>query len=294
MDGPARNGACTPWISGAQVAALPLVQSALAAGQSKGWNLDADVLCAEAAVAASDTLYELSGRQFTGECGPVTIRPVARPTDIDTRSWGARLSPLGWFSAWGLSSGYGASMPGVSAMYGSSEPPTILMPYPVRQVTLVKIDGVVIPADEYELRGHQELVRIRPTANASPTQRYGWPTSQIMDLPDTEAGTFSVTFTFGNEPPALGLMAARKLAELLVLPALGDTTRYPGRLQQVTRQGVSARTTDVIDLLQKGSTGVYEIDLFLNAVNPKRNQRQAVAWSPDVGRARRQATPTVP
>lgn len=292
MDGPARNGACTPWVSGAQVAALPTVQDALAAGQKRGWTLDTDVLCAEAAVAASDTLYELSGRVYTGECGPVTIRPVSRPTDIDTRSWGARLSPLGWFSAWGLSSGYGANVPGACTMYGSTEPPTIRMPYPVRQITLVKIDGVVIPADEYELRDHLELVRIRPTSSFSPTQRYGWPTSQIMDLPDTEFGTFSVTFLFGNPPPTLGVTAARKLAEILVLPALGDTTHYPRRLQQVTRQGVSARSTDVIDLLQKGSTGVYEVDLFLGAVNPGRNQRQATAWSPDVGRPRRQAIPS--
>jgi len=273
---------------------MPWVQEAIAAGVKKGWDLDTDALLAEAALAASDTLYRLSGRVFTGECGPVTIRPVSRPTDIDTRSWGARLSPLGWFSSWGLSSSYGAAMPGVMAQYGTSEPPTIIMPYPVRDIVQVKIDGVIIPADEYELRDNIELVRIRPSASATPTQRYGWPTTQINDLPDTEQGTFSVTFTFGNAPPASGLLAARKLAEYLALPQLGDNTHYPRRVTAITRQGVSAQVTDVLDILKTKSLGIYEVDAFVLAYNPGRNQRQTAVWSPDLGRPRRQATPSLP
>jgi hypothetical protein len=258
-----------------------------------------DLICAEAAVAASQVLYELSGRMFTGDCGPVTVRPVSRPTDQDTRS----STPLGWFSVWGTASGYGAEPAGVLAHYGSREPPTIRLPYPVTEILQVLIDGIVIPGPydpdtqtgEWELRDFQELVRVRPTASFSPTQRWGWPTSQVMDLPDSEEGTFSVTFTFGTAPPAMGELAARKLGEYLVLPQLGDTTHYPKRIVQMSRQGVTAQVASVIDILEKGSLGIWEVDAFILAVNPKKLQQQAVAWSPDTGRqARRQARPSLP
>lgn len=286
-----RLGACSPWTDGGQVLALPWVTAAANAAIAKSalTQGQVDIICAQAATAASDILYELSGRVFTGECGPVTIRPVSRPTDGDTRS----ASALGWFSSTAYASGYGAQSVGVAVHYATVEPPTIILPYPVTQVTLVKIDGVAIPPAEYELRDHRTLVRIRPTASFSPTGRFGWPTSPVMDLPDTEPGTFSVTFTFGIPAPAAGQLAARKLAEYLALPQVGDSTHYPQRTVSVARQGVTTQVASVIDILEKKSLGIWEVDAFLLAVNPHRNQRSAVVWSPDVSRPRRQANPSL-
>jgi hypothetical protein len=268
------------------------VQDAAAKLRDKG-QLPAgalEALCAESATAASEFLYEESGRIFSGECGPVTVRPVERPIDGDSRSWGARLSPLGWFASWGLASSYGSQIPGVMSHYGSTEPPEITLPYPVRSITEVTIDGIVIPPDEYELRDFQTLVRILPEPGFTATARWGWPTSQRQDLALGNEGTFGVSFTFGNPPPANGLVAARKLAEYLVVPQLGDGTKYPRRVTNITRQGVSTGVTDIVNVMQKsGSTGIYEVDLFLRSVNPNRLQRQAAIWSPDVGRARRTA-----
>jgi hypothetical protein len=68
---------------------------------------------------------------------------------------------------------------------------------------------------------------------------------------------------------------------------LGDTSRYPVRVTSMSRQGVSAMVTDVMDLVMKGGTGVWEVEVFVNSVNPGRNRRQAAVWSPDMGRARR-------
>ncbi|HEY4452393.1 MAG TPA: hypothetical protein VGN13_12460 [Solirubrobacteraceae bacterium] len=269
---------------------MPAVQSAAQALTAKG-GLDSGQLqeiCAEAASAASGALYELSGQVYTGACGPVTVRPVSRPTDMDTRSWGAWLSGLGLsgeLGTWGI-----ALTTGVLPHYGSSTPPEIdLGVYPVIAVTQVKIDGVVIPSTEYELRSHKRLIRLRTSASATPTDRWGWPTAQVADLPDTEAGTFSVTYTYGQAPPALGVIAARKLAEYIARPQLGDNKGYPQRVTSMQRQGVSAMVVDVIDVLNKGATGIYEVDLFIRSVNPNKNARQAAVWSPDLGRARRTA-----
>lgn len=297
-------GPVVPWITGEELQGLPSVKRATenAAQNAKQVAVSGDELeemATEAAAAASEILYELSGRQFTGIGGPVTVRPVSRPTDIDSRSWGARLSPLGWFSSWGSCSAYGSYSPGVVSHFGCSKPPEVFLgAYPIREVTQVKIDGVVIPGPwnpntgtgEWELRDYRWLVRVRPTQSFAPTERFGWPTCQVPDLPDSQPGTFSVTYTYGIEPPASGVRAAKKLAEILLLPQLGDTTRTPVRVTNVSRQGMSASITDVVDILKKGGLGIYEVDAFLLSVNPSKNQRQAVAWSPDIGRTRRQST----
>lgn len=288
-----RSGACAPWVSGQDVEALALVKSTAAPRIQAGdlTQEQFEALCAEAAAASSEILYELSGRIFPGECGPVTVRPVSRPTDIDTRAWGATLSTVGWVASQGFASAYGSFNPNVLAHYGSLEPPTIELPYPVLAIEQVKIDGIVIPANEYELRDFKSLVRMRVSRSAVPTARYGWPTSQIMDLPDTEPGTFSITYTFGNPPPPSGRLAARKLAEYLALPQLGDTTKYPTRIKQIARQGVTAMVTDVMDLLEKKMLGIYECDAFLAAHNPHKLARQSAVWSPDLGRPGRRTAP---
>jgi hypothetical protein len=287
-----RTGPCSPWVSGAEVEQRPWVQEAAAKLRSKG-ELDAgalQALCAEAATAASEFLYEETGRIFPGACGPVTVRPVQRPVDADSRGWGARLSPLGWFASWGLASAYGSQIPGVLSHYGPTEPPTITLPWGVREIVEVTIDGTTIPPEEYELRDFQSLVRIRPEPGAQPTARAGWPTSQRQDLALGNEGTFGVTFTFGEDPPTNGKVAARKLAEYIVVPQLGDSSKYPRRVTSITRQGVSAQIADIVNVMQKsGSTGIYEVDLFLRSINPNKLQRQGAVWSPDMGRNRRTA-----
>src|SRR5271167_4232585 len=181
-----RSGACIPWVSAAELEALPYVQARVAA-LTKDGKIEAgqiEAMAVQDATAASDELYEYSGKIFPGSCGPVTVRPVSRPTDIDTRAWSATLSTVGWVASQGFASAYGSFNPAVVAHYGSLEPPTIELPWSVTEIVQVKIDGTIIPEDEYELRDFKSLVRIRPSGSAVPVARYGWPTSQIMDLPD--------------------------------------------------------------------------------------------------------------
>jgi hypothetical protein len=295
-----RSGACQPWINGTEVQALPSIQAAIAKASSpqktSGITLSSEqinAICAECAAAATEVLYSLSGKVLTGECGPVTIRPLARPADVDARSW------LGSGGAWG--SGYtfgsvvwfGMGAGGVVSHFGTSTPPELVLPdYPVNVITQVLIDGVVIPPEEYELRDHRTLVRIRPTPSYVPTERYGWPTAQINDLPDSEMGTFSVTYTFGQDPGSMGRLACKKLAEYLALPQFGDSTHYPQRVTSFTRQGVSAMVVDVMDILKSKQLGIYEVDAWILAVNPTRATRQSAVWSPDTGRQRRQQYPS--
>ena len=274
--------------------ALGTVKASIAASTYGYTTQQIQAICAEAASAATDILYARSGRVFTGVCGPVTVRPVARPAGIDQRAWLGGGGAWGLGSAWGAVSWYGLGTGGVVSHFGTSDaPPEVpLGNYPVLDLVQVKIDGVIIPTDEYELRDYRTLVRLRPNASATPTERWGWPTSQVGDLPDTEPGTFSVTYTYGQDPGSGGRLACKKMAELLALPSFGVQSHLPTRVTSIQRQGVSAAVADVEDLLSKGLLGIYEVDSWLETVNPTHASRQSVVWSPDLGRPRRQATPS--
>lgn len=239
-----------------------------------------------AALSASQLLYAASGRQFTGRCEAVTIRPTARPYDQDARGWG-RAFPGGWFSSWGTCSvGYVGT--DTASHFGCSGPPEIeLGAYPVTDIEQVLIDGDVIPADEYELQDWHILKRMRPTATSVPTERWGWPTCQLLDLPDTQPGTFSVTYRYGMAPPASGILACETLAAQLALKMAGSPNRLPDRLTSISRLGVSMQVVDVMSYLEGGYFGIVEVDLFIRAVNPGHANRRATVWSPDQPRARR-------
>jgi hypothetical protein len=285
-----RTGPCNPWINGDDVFANPRVQATWKRGATR---LDipeetARLICARVALAATITLYELSGRTRTGVCGPITVRPVARPADIDTR-WHFQAG-----FGWGYIGNYGygnrnfLGIPSVVSAFATHAPPEIeFNVYPVDSIVKVTIDGVTIPPNEYELRDHRTLVRLRPSQTYNPTERWGWPTTQIMDLPETEPGTFAVTLTYGVDPGEDGREACRALAEYLALPQFGDSSHYPQRVVSIARQGVDIQVASALDLLKNRQTGIYEVDLWLLAVNPGLLDRQSQVWSPDIVQNRR-------
>jgi hypothetical protein len=270
-----RTGPCSPWITSAAILSYP-----------KCGDID-EAIAATMATVASEVLYHLSGQQFTGACGPVEVRPVSRPYDIDTRAFGSMI-PGGYMSSWGTCSAYGTPGVGGVSHYGCSLPPEVeLGAYPVTAIDQVKIDGILIPPNEYYIQDYKVLVRRRISAASTPTDRWGWPTCQVLDLPDSEQGTFSVTYYYGVPPPDSGVLAATVLAAQLALNASGKPDRLPQRITSITRQGVTAAVVDVMDFLKNGQTGIYEVDLFIRTFNESGARKKSMVWSPDMGRPRR-------
>ena len=74
------------------------------------------------------------------------------------------------------------------------------------------------------------------------------------------------------------------------------SARCPQRVTQVSRQGMSWTLLDPQDFLDKGRTGIYQVDLFLSTVNPRRRRLRSRVFSPDVprGKTRRAATAAEP
>lgn len=142
---------------------------------------------------------------------------------------------------------------------------------PVRRVISVKYMGRELDPSEYSLRNGAYLVR----ANGVP-----WVLDPINEL--------EVTYTYGTPPPSAGKRAAIRLANELILADKGSPAcSLPERITSVARQGISYTIMDPQEFMSQGKVGIYEIDLFLAAVNPSKAKKRPKIFVPGTTRAER-------
>lgn len=116
--------------------------------------------------------------------------------------------------------------------------------------------------------------------------------------PDTLAGTIDhtvesegfappldswyITYTYGKPVPPDGQYAAAKFACELALAMCGsDACQLPAKLKSVVREGVQMVFSDPLEFIGKGEVGIYEVDLWLNSVNPHKISRRASVYRAD-------------
>ena len=231
------------------------------------------------AVEASQFLYELSGRRFSGVCEK-TVRPCSEQIcGFQVLSRGHIVGGTSW-----LGSSWSTNDCGCNPLDR-----VLLSGYPVREITEVKIDGVVVPeANNWRLDERSWLTRI---ADAEGNVQF-WPGCQRLDLADTEEGTFSVTYRYGADVPLLGVHAAAQLGCQFYAACVGSTADcvLPTGVTRLTRQGVTMDKMATIAWFygsnETGSgrgwqTGLSVVDAFLNAYAPYGARRRPSTWSPD-------------
>lgn len=256
-------GVCTPW---AEIGDMPC----LAYDDDPG-------LAEQMLQFASDVLYDLTGRQWPGECTE-TVRPCAdRRVAPGRPTWFPTPAERG---SWGTCSCNRANRCGCTTL---SE---VKLSNHVLSVDEVKVDGEVVPAPEYVLLDEAYLVGL---TQADGSMR-SWPCCQRLDLEDSEVGTWSVTFTHGGMPPVGGTLAAASLAcELLkAFDAEAKGCRLPKRVTSITRQNVTVAVLDPLTLFSDGFTGLAEVDLWVASVIKGRQRRRGRLIVP--GRSRRPFT----
>lgn len=116
-----------------------------------------------------------------------------------------------------------------------------------------------------------------------------WPTCQDLSKPDTEVGTFSVQVRPGAAVPQGGLWAAGLLACQLLKACDGDAEcALPANAQRIARQGVTVELTPVLIDRDAGGflTGIPEVDLWLESVNPYKAKMPSRVFSVDRPRPR--------
>lgn len=203
-------------------------------------------------------------RPCTAGCAERTNRPVAAGFGGSTPwfpvSLGGRWLNIGC----GHGGGCGCSRIHEVRLYG-----------PAGEVTEVKVDGVVLDPTAYRLDTGARLVRV---------DGQGWPLCQDMAAPDSEPGTWSVTYTPGLPVDGLGAWAAGLLAGELVKACDGGDCDLPPNVTQIVRNGVSL--TLGVGAFPGNKTGIRAVDSWLEAVNPNGLVAPSYAWSPDIARPR--------
>jgi hypothetical protein len=153
-------------------------------------------------------------------------------------------------------------------------------------------DGTT-PSSRIRLRGRPvtkiHTVRNRVGTIVSPDKYYlvDHSTLQAREGVSWTPCNIEVTYSYGVEPPTIGKMAARTLAMEFAKSWAGDPCDLPERVTSVSRQGVSYTILDNQDFIDELKTGIYAVDLFLRSSNPDRARARARVFTPDVPRARR-------
>lgn len=135
----------------------------------------------------------------------------------------------------------------------------VKLPSPVANVTQVMVDGVIIATSAWRVDDNQWLVR---------TDGNCWPECQDYNVDVPATGTMQVTYQRGNPVPQAVLDAAATLACEFGKACAGEACRLPNRMTTLTRQGVSVSFADFDQLLNRGLTGIAEIDQVIVADNP--------------------------
>ena len=260
-DGGLVPGPCTAWLTGEEVAACCNVQT------SDGAIFD------DVADQASQLLYQLSGRRYSGLCSAESYRPPC-----DSCWCGYQILSRGYvIGPWD----YGYPLLLCDQCLIACQPSRVkLAGYPVREITEVKINGAIVAPTEYTLWNHRYLSALNDNV---------WPLAQDLTLEDTEDNTFSVSYTYGMSPPAAGVAAAGELACQLYQACAGSTTcALPTGTTRVTRQGITIEKLAFTSWgFKEGrwaggrwQTGLPLVDAFLNAYNPSGIRRRPVFWAP--------------
>jgi hypothetical protein len=199
---------------------------------------------------ASTVLWGLTGRIYGGVC-------------TDTVTPGRDGSCVQWLAYPG-----GGARPLVDAGQlpgcGSHAHGSILLPLrPVRRVVEVRVDGEVVDPDGYRLVNRRHLVRCGGS----------WPCwSEPCD------DRLEITYEWGNRPPVGAAEMAGKLSceyERACRP--GCECRLPKAIQSVVQEGFTQSffALDPMRLIDSGSVGLPEVDLWIHGLNPQRVQRPA-------------------
>lgn len=252
------EGPCTAWLTGDDVAEC--------CGEAVAEVGTATILLDDAADVASQLLYELSGRRWAGLCSRTGVRPCHSNCGC---GWQV-LSRGHVVAAWDSWSCEGRSC-------GCRDLSRVKLSGYVREVTQVKVGGAVVDPSLYRVDEHKWLTRLDGDR---------WPACGRLDLPDTEEGTFSVSYTYGKTPPLAGIEAAKQLACQIFMrcsnSANATDCAIPEGAVRISRQGITVERAIFARNPQTGAweTGLSAVDQFLNTYNPKGIMRRALFISP--------------
>lgn len=148
--------------------------------------------------------------------------------------------------------------------------------YPVWAAWDVTLDGVLLDASAYEVRGRRWLVR---------TDGQTWPLGMNWSASDPDA--FSVTWAYGRQPPLSGRLAAARYALEQAKLCVGLPCGInPQSATNVNREGLTYTVLDVDGVIADGRTGLSSVDAWLVA-DAQTSKAAPHMYHPSLGASRR-------
>lgn len=252
-----------------------------------GWTVDASAYRSDAWSTLTDaqqalslrlacfTMYSLTGRQFG------TVTQTLRPCNGPLLPPLYQVYPVNLINPWGTDEGnsyyplyinngvwHNAGCRGINCCGATCE---VELPRTV-SITSVVIDGATLDPTAYRVDDGHLLVR---------TDGNCWPQCQNYDV-NSGLETFLITAVLGRLVPTELLDAAGILACEIGKSIKGQPCRLPQRMQSLSRQGVSVQFPAVNTYLDRGLTGLNEVDQIIVQFNPGRLTQPPQVVSMDI------------
>lgn len=246
---------CRPWCevpdleeSGVDPEHLALTHPAWCCDKANLADPDQRARMVWAALAASSLLFRMSDLRYNGGCTSEEVLCLRMAGGCCRLGWGddwrSRPVPTGDGLTW---QNIGC---GRSSCDCSTAGRRIVLPYgPVVSIESVTIDDELIPDDAYRL------------VDGSIYFCDAVPGDLCFDA--CSGAGLRVAWTWGQAPPPDGITAACVYACELYKSCAGQPCQIPRGLRKVTKPGVSFDVLNPLDFLEKGRTGITEVDAFL-------------------------------
>lgn len=251
-------------------------------------SVESPAITGMAAQAATNVLWSLTGMRFGTT--QIKLRPCVRAcmlTSFPGYGWNPWPGTWGWGAlaygsggGWWPAVGVGCGSCGDDCNCGTLS--EIILPSPVNTIIEVKVDGAIISGSAYRPDNNRRLVRLDGKL---------WPSCQNLRLDDTQPGTFSVTATYGEDPPPDAAWAMSELVCEFIRSFHGEDCNLPPNVVALTQQGVSISMPDLTTAFAKDRlTGLRRVDMFVRTYNPAGITRRARAYPIDRTPYRRTGT----
>lgn len=195
---------------------------------------------------ASTVVYYLTGRQFGGTC-EATVRPGCH----------------------------------IGCQCGCSVYQVNLGMWPITELISVRHEGMEYTGSDLTEMWHVNEWRYIARNDGESVRPGNQWAEGGSEYDTTDDGVFEVTFNYGLKVPRLISRATRALAcnWMSQIEGLDAPCKLPQRTTSVTRSGITMDIASAVDMLERGRTGIYEVDLAIATFNPSKLQSPSFVWS---------------